>query len=386
VPIRLQRPGDWIRILVISPLFPPEIGGPSTYVVPLARGLSSRGHKIEILTLAEAHPKEKYGLEVFSVLHKEGAAVRETRLLKSIISRARNADVIYALDVAAIGMQSILAGKLLGKPVLVRYAGDTAWEKARREKKSAKELEPFLRSPDANKLIVRLERFVLKNAAAVITPSRYLKRVIVDNFHIPEGRVHSINNAVEDVAPLQKKNFSISYGRFVPWKHFDRIIEAFAGIPKEKLMVVGEGPLAKELEAMAEGKPNISIAGKMPHKELMSTLAESKIFILNSSYEGMAHSILEAFAAGTPVIASDIEPNRELIKDGLNGILVPLEPRERNVSAIREAVMKLRDKEFADMLARNGGSKLKDHSWPNIIRETEEVLLGVAPRRNPRTA
>ena len=370
-----------MKVLIVSPLFPPEIGGPSTYIVPLAKGLASKGHSVKIVTLAEEHPAEKFGLEVFSVLHGDAMPVRETRLLKSILSLGRDSDVVYALDVAAIGMQCVLAGKILGKPVVVRYAGDTAWEKARRQGESEKGIEEFLRDPDANRWIVDLEKFVLGSAAAVITPSKYLKRVLVDSMGVEGRKIFAINNAIEGVAPGGKrKRRAIAYGRFVPWKHFDRVVEAFAGMPDENLVIVGEGPLEAELEAMAAGKANISIRGKMPHRELMAELAGSEMFVLNSSYEGMAHSILEAFAAGTPVIASDIEPNRELIRNGENGLLVPLEPREENVRGIRDAVHMLRDGGSAEKLAENARSKLKGHSWDNVLGETESVLANAGKR------
>jgi|GEM_PF-1838433 len=370
-----------MNLLIVSPLFPPEIGGPSTYIVPLAKGLASKGHSVKVVALATEHPAEKFGLDVFSVLHGDAMPVRETRLLKSILSLGRGSDVIYALDVAAIGMQCVLAGKILGKPVVVRYAGDTAWEKARRQGKSAKGIEEFLREPDANHWIVDLEKFVLGSAAAVITPSRYLKRVLMECMGTGGGKIFAINNAIEEVVPAGgRKRRAIAYGRFVPWKHFGGVIEAFAGLPEENLVIVGEGPLKDELEGMASGKQNVSILGKMPHKELMAALSGSEMFVLNSSYEGMAHSILEAFAAGTPVIASDIEPNRELITDGENGLLVPLEPREKNVEGIRKAVERLRDKGFATKIAGNAQSKLKEHSWGEVLKETESVLANAGKK------
>ena len=370
-----------MKVLIVSPLFPPEIGGPSTYIVPLAKGLASKGHSVKVITLANGHPEEKFGLEVFSVLHGDAMPVRETRLLKSILSMGKGSDVIYALDVAAIGMQCVLAGKILGKPVVVRYAGDTAWEKARRQGASSKGIEEFLAKPDANHWIVDLEKFVLGSSAAVIAPSKYLKRVLIDSMGIDGGKVFAINNAIEEVAPAGgRERRAIAYGRFVPWKHFGRVIEAFAGLPEEKLVIVGEGPLKDELEGMASGKQNVSILGKMPHKELMAALSGSEMFVLNSSYEGMAHSILEAFAAGTPVIASDIEPNRELITDGENGLLVPLEPREKNIGGMRKAVGRLRDRGFAARIAENARSKLGEHSWEGVLGETESVLANAGKK------
>lgn len=116
----------------------------------------------------------------------------------------------------------------------------------------------------------------------------------------------------------------------------------------------------------------------MPHGELVKVLASSKIFILNSSYEGMAHSILEAFAAGVPVIASDIEPNYELIKNGWNGILVPMEPRKENVESIRESVKALGKGNLAETIVENARSKLSEHSWDAVLSETEALLARLA--------
>jgi len=361
-----------MKITIVTPLFPPEIGGPATYVVPLALGLKKKGHEVKIITLCKEHPKQKYGLEVYSII-RQGEIMNSMRIVKALSQYARDSDLIYGLDIAAIGSNCVVFGNMFKIPVAIRYAGDTAWEKARRENTSEKELEPFLKDPDANPHIIKIQKEVLKYCSLVITPSKYLKRIIHECYGIEDKKIVAINNAIH--APNNDAIGSdkcIAYGRYVPWKRFDRIIEAFSRMPKREILIIGDGPLEKELRAQAKPYKNIRIAGKLSNAMLMNILTCSKAFILNSSYEGMSHSILEAFSEKVPVIASDIEPNKELIEDKVNGLLIPSEPREENIKALIEVVEKLDNQKLMKTLRTNGYNKVAtEHSWENNVKQTE---------------
>lgn len=186
-----------MNILIVTPTFPPEVDDPATYSVKFARSINGgRKHRASVLTFALEHPKKKFGLEVHSIIRKGSIFEKEARLLKSIIERSKGADVIYSLDIAAIGSQSIIAGNLLNKPVVVRYFGDIAWEKAQREGKTTKTIEEFLAQPDANQHIIQIQKFVFWSAKKIIVPSNSLKKLLLKYYNLPEERISLIPNAV----------------------------------------------------------------------------------------------------------------------------------------------------------------------------------------------
>ena len=118
-------------------------------------------------------------------------------------------------------------------------------------------------------------------------------------------------------------------GRLAPQKCLDDLIYGFQlmqqNIPSAHLLIVGEGPERDRLAELArsfECREKVFFAG---HREDASQLiSQLDAFCLPSSFEGMSNSLMEAMAAGVPVVVSNIPSNQELVTDGENGILFPL--------------------------------------------------------------
>jgi glycosyltransferase involved in cell wall biosynthesis len=163
---------------------------------------------------------------------------------------------------------------------------------------------------------------------ATVTVSRdltgfYARRYGCPAVYIPNGVVEP---AASESGPaplgLGRDRYVLFVGRLVPEKRPDALISAFRSIPGEvRLVIAGGGsftsPYVKRLRAQAGGDGRIVFAGYVYGKELRSLYRNAAAFVLPSSLEGLPLTLLEAVAAGTPVVVSDIPPNVEVVgEDG----------------------------------------------------------------------
>jgi len=118
-----------------------------------------------------------------------------------------------------------------------------------------------------------------------------------------------------------------------PWylKGADLLVEVFLRIlpdfPDARLRIIGHYPDRDVLLRLAKGSPQIEILQARPNDEILRLIGESAVFVLPSRCEGMGRVILEAMAAGVPVIGSDLGGIPTLIRDGENGFLMPFEDK-----------------------------------------------------------
>lgn len=109
-------------------------------------------------------------------------------------------------------------------------------------------------------------------------------------------------------------------GRLAPEKGVRTLVEAWQGIADLPLTIIGEGPEGQAVRAVSQG--NIVFTGHLPAHEVQARLREAAMLVVPSLwYEGLPMAILEAFAHGVPVIASDIGSLGDVIRPGVNGAL-----------------------------------------------------------------
>ncbi len=141
-----------------------------------------------------------------------------------------------------------------------------------------------------------------------------------------------------------------------PQKNHKNLVTAFAlvrnQLPGLKLLLAGDGECRRELEAQARTLGVVDRVLFLGHRtdadELMAVL---DVYCLPSLYEGMPLSIMEAWAAGKPVVATDVLGTREIVQDGVTGILVPSDNPEALASALLKVI---EDTSLRSTLADNG--------------------------------
>lgn len=122
----------------------------------------------------------------------------------------------------------------------------------------------------------------------------------------------------------EKEAFFVCVGRTERIKGTFEVLDAFAGMPDQKLVLIGEGEDFAELRevTLKRGMTNVEMKGKLSHEETLSYIARAKGLIFASRlYEGMPMTILEAYANGCPVIAADTPNVCTIVRDGHTGFL-----------------------------------------------------------------
>lgn len=185
-------------------------------------------------------------------------------------------------------------------------------------------------------------------------------------------------------APVIQRPAVMAMGRLSREKGFDILLRAFAkareGRAVWSLVILGEGTLRQELEKLAAElgvKESVHMPGMV--KNPYDYLRQADIFALSSRFEGFPVSLLEAMACGAAVVSFDCATGpREIIRDGVDGVLVPPEDEE----ALAEAMGRLMDGEGERRRLGEGAKRVVErYGIENVMRMWEDLLGAASARR-----
>jgi glycosyltransferase involved in cell wall biosynthesis len=378
--------GRRLRIILPTGIFPPDIGGPASYVPRIAAALAARGHSVEVVTLAD--DPATGGAFPFPVRRIRRGKARIPRMIETIQAvraLARAADLIYA---NGLFIEAAIAAALAGKPLVMKVVGDWAWERARNQGAGSGTPEEFQsrRQTPRWEMVKWIRSATTRRADRIIAPSRYLANMI-SGWGIPANKIMTVYNAVDafpEPSRVSLPPFSgstlITAARLVRWKGIDTLIEWVSGRRDLRLIVVGDGPERSNLEALATktgAAERVIFTGGVSRPQVLAYLEASDLFVLNSRYEGLPHVILEAFAAGLPVVATSVGGIPEVVESEHNGILVPAGRMELMAAAIDRVLSK---PGLREALAKSGRQTVeKKFSWEALVAQTEGVLIDTLP-------
>src|SRR3989344_5490873 len=325
-----------VKIILATPVYPPEFGGPATYTKGLALKLRDRH---EIVVVAYASTSELIdGITLHVASKRRPLPIRIIKFSLLLYKASRGADVIYVQNAMAAGLPAVIIGTLRNIPVVLKFVGDEAWERASQNEKTEKRLEEFLAKPEGGlqtTLRMMIQGFVLRHADIVTTPSIYLRDAIVRTYGIKNERaVVNYNAAVIDseavfsATPVAHQ--IVTTARLVEWKGLDGIICAVAILKKKypdvKAVIACDGPEEEKLKKLAKElgvEGSVKFTGRVSRAETWHLRKSSEVYVLNSTYEGLPHTALTSFAARIPMVATDIPGTNEAVYDGVSGLLVP---------------------------------------------------------------
>ncbi|MBU2472666.1 glycosyltransferase family 4 protein [Patescibacteria group bacterium] len=375
------------RILILTGVFLEGIGGPSTLLKALNLELIKRGYQVTVLTCGKRKQAKDYSYPVKVVSNKWPSFLKSFLYLIKGFWLALKSDIIYNQDLYTAGLTALLIKRFLGKKLVTRFVGDSAWEIALNRGETTDNIMDF-QINRYSKLIERRKKIrkkILVNSDKIIVVSNFLKELAV-KIGVSEEKIKVIYNSIDFlVVPSDskvdlKKQLNIidkvilTNARLTPWKGIDMLIKIMPELIKKykdiRLVIISEGPERINLEKLAvdlDVEEYIFFAGRVSRELVVEYLKISDVFVLNTNYEGMSFVILEAMKVGTPVITTKAGGNPETIKDKETGILVNYQNKKQWLEAINQI---LDNPDLAEKLVVNAQQDLRRFSWDDLIKKT----------------
>ncbi|MFA5318145.1 MAG: glycosyltransferase [Patescibacteria group bacterium] len=376
------------KILIATGIFPPDIGGPATMLGAMVNSLIERGFRVKIITYISQKSKvksQKSDVEITKI--NRGKYIT---YFFQMFRLARWTDVIYVTDTYSVGYFAYLIKRITGKKYVVRFAGDSAWETAVAKGWTGDYILDFQQRKYDDKIekFKNKRRKILVNADRIIAVSNFMAG-IARAIGVEESKIQTIYNSVDfikndsfDAGAVE--NIKKQYGnnnkimmtacRLTPWKGVAGIIKIMPKLDNVNFLVLGDGQEMENLKKLASelGVENrVYFLGKIKQAEMINYFKAADLFILNTNYEGLSHTILEAMSAGAPVLTTNAGGNPEVIENNKDGLLVNF----NNEQELLEAAIKiLNNKEFADNLVVNAKTKLHKFNWSNTVESTAKLL------------
>ena len=339
-----------MKILITVGIFPPDIGGPASFVPKIAELYVNSGHDVTVVCLTDRKQTDNLNFKVVRILRNQNLLIRWIKTVSQIIRQGYNADLLF---VNGLPMESYIANIFTRKKLIRKIVGDWAWERGMNKKIINESFDEF--QNNKHNLHLEIAKFsrgwTATKADLIITPSNHLKNV-VKGWGVKENRIKVIYNGTKlknkpgpiDDQPNDYFKF-ITVGRLAPWKNIDIIIEALSDYKKANqnfiFYIVGSGPEETKLKKLVNDldlENFVTFTGQLQKDDLNYYLQKSDIYIQASSYEGLPHVILEAMSHNLSIISTPIGGTNEVIQDGKNGWVWELEnnfkPNKNNLIEI----------------------------------------------------
>ena len=323
-------------------IFPPDIGGPATFVPKIAKYFQDElNYEIEILTLSEN--KNSNINDDFSVKRIDRNLPIIYRWLKTIFTiykLGKNKDLIF---VNGLGTEATIANIFLNKKIIRKIVGDPVWERAYSKAKISESFDEF---QDKNygfsiSLQKKVRSFSIKKSDIVVTPSKHLKNFIINLGF--KNKIEIINNGVfipeENTNIFTNDQINITIvSRLVSHKNIKKIIRAISDLndPLIYLNIIGDGPELNQLQKISlesNNKDNIIFHGKLNRDDINHIFLKSDIYIQASNYEGLPHSLLEAMSYGIPVLCTPVGECKEILGNEDRGYILDLPVSKNNIKS-----------------------------------------------------
>ena len=349
-------------ILITVGIFPPDIGGPASFVPKIAKYLINKGHNVKIICLSDKeHLTYKDDINVIRINRNSPIIFRWLKTIVKIYNNSKKSDLIF---VNGLGTETTIANLFIRKKVIRKIVGDPVWERVYNKNLIDESFDDF--QENNHGLSISLQKMIrnwsINKSNLIITPSQHLKNFI-DKIGFDKN-IFVINNGVniEQHNKVVLENNIIQLlvvSRLVSQKNIDLIIKAVKVTENENIIlnIVGDGSEINNLKLLVKKyklDKKINFIGKIENTKLNEYLKDADIFIQASNYEGLPHSILEAMNFEIPILSTDVGGCSVLLNKGERGYIIPMPVSEVEISEeIRKIINNKDDARSKVKLAKN---------------------------------
>lgn len=356
---------DPIRVGVIVKEFPPDsIGGLQTQTKRMCRALSEHGVEVTVFTKKyRAHSDDaSLPFEIRRIPHLSWSPAISDLVfligcLWSVFRHRRRLDVLQCMTIYPIGYLGLLAHRIARLPYFAWIRGNDFYEMRHVWWKR------------------RMIRAVLDDTL-VMTQGADIESDVRAEFPALNARMGIIGNGVDppEDPVVEFSNTILFVGRLAPKKGVGNLIEAMDHVEGEAhLQIVGDGECRHELEKLAAAtSQSVEFTGSVPPEDVDEYYRRAGVFVLPSlEGEGMPNAVLEAMAHGLPVVVTESGALSNIIEDGTNGVVVPMnDPVALGTSIDRV----LADRDLQSEVGEQARQYVRDHhSWDHISRKVIEL-------------
>jgi glycosyltransferase involved in cell wall biosynthesis len=295
-----------MKIVLATPIYPPQIGGPSQYVKNLEQRFEEKGIEARVFS--------------YNDINKYPHFLRFFAYFISLFQKSKDCDLIYAFNAISCGLPVYLISKLRNKKFLIRLGGDFLWERAFESGRTDKTLKQYYKEPKTlkEKFWILIIRRILSSANKVIFTSNFQKETYKAYYGLKEKNIVVIANPLPELSDesLINDNQSLNNcellfaGRLTRLKNLSLLIDIFAEILEQthkamRLRIIGEGPEEHRLKLKVKEmklENNVFIEKSIPHQKLLKEIQKSYLCILSSLTDITPNFALDCIKMEKPIL------------------------------------------------------------------------------------
>lgn len=370
-----------MRIAIFSDTFPPQINGVAHVISQSAMRLARHGHDVHLLTASQGSREYLDGISqgmyaIHNVRSLPSGVYPDLRFTVPLATtmlqlKGWQPDIVHTHTPFGVGWAAVRCAKRFGVPLIGTHHTffDDYLKHVRLDSKLTRNMS------------WKLTVAYFNQCDLVLSPSHSLAGEMTENGL--ETPVRILPNPIDTElftpeATRRVPGRSLVYmGRLSFEKSLDQVLTAFCTVrhkmPGATLTLIGDGPERADLEEMAVDlgiDSDVCFTGILRGEELARKLRSMDVFVTLSKTENIPLSVLEAMASGLPVVATAMRGLPEIVKDGVNGLLVP--PDEPEVTA-RQVIRLLGDHEMLETYSRQACAFAQRFSQDRIMTEWVEI-------------
>lgn len=363
-----------MKVLLVSGIYPPDVGGPANFIPKLAKHLVNSGHRPTVLTLGGKNSSNSLeGYKVIKIKRNLPKLIRVPLVFFILFFQTLKNDRLFSNGLYLESACCLLLTKKIGTAKIV---GDQLWERDFNNLRTQLNALEYSRQRNygfKTFIMRKLLNWSFNRFQRIITPSELL--VELSSIWKLSAEVSFIPNGVE--LPIlnftEKKYDLITVSRLITLKRIDRLIEITSKLDLS-LAIVGTGPAEADLKILAKGlNAKTSFFGYLDQSQILPLLKESRYFALFSVHEGLSFALLEAMAAGIPPIASRVNGNEAVISNQIDGYLVDVDDLQICSKQVEEILAS--EKDYA-LVSKNAIEKIREkYSLELTLSKTTDVVL-----------